>query len=445
MAPTKIKPLLIAPDGTTAAHVAAGLRGAGVTPGEIVDGGRGWAARARKAIKAAGRQLLVLVPAAKLGRAQLDLAQQVTSTGGAVIAWSAGASGDSFADEWIIDRLLEQRGARTDERLEVLVQAVQILAFTGLDFRVAEVRIQGRPSALADRLRAAVTSAGLTLVARGGSSTAVLNVTSGGLIQLQGASKRKLPLGDPDSTTQALALLAEPARTSTAGTVAGFAVEQDVVDLIVQPPARLLSETASKRLLAAHGIASGKERLCSSPTQATRYASRFSGPVVLKLVRPELSGKLDAGGVATDVFGGAAVRRAFQTLESLAERLGPPAPLGVLVAEQIDGGDRVWVEAAPHGRFGSILLIGPGDRRAVPPLIALSAPPSIDEALRAIVEAGLASTGDRARALAHGIARFGHLVDQLDGRITRAEIHPLVAVDGRDDALALDALVGIAG
>jgi hypothetical protein len=442
MAPPKLKPLLVAPDRVTAAHVAGELHRAGIEPGATFVGGRGWAGRARKAIEAAGSPVMLLVPASKLRRQQLDLAEQVTRAGGAVLAWSAGGAAGLEGD-WLVTRLLEQRGALADERLPVLILATRILSFVGLEPRPATVSIQKRASVVSERLRAAIENCGITSGSARKNSIK-LDISTSGELRIAGDHAQSPNLGDPDTAAAALALILGRAEASGAGRVDPGTVEQDVVDLIVQPPARILSETASKRLLAAYGVPGCAERLCGSPTEATRFAARIGGPSVLKLVRPSLVGKDAAGAVVRDVSGGAAVRRTFQSLESLAERLGPPPPLGVLVAEQIDGGARAWIEMVVHEQFGRLLLIGAGDDPTGRARTVLTAPPSPLEAIRAVERAGLAADSTATRSLATAVVRFGKLVDQLGPRITRAEIHPLVAIDGQPVAKALDALVGIA-
>ena len=52
------------------------------------------------------------------------------------------------------------------------------------------------------------------------------------------------------------------------------------------------------------------------------------------------------------------------------------------------------------------------------------------------------SKGTR-QALAVAMARFSSLLEFVDSKVGRAELHPLVAFEDKKEALALDALIGL--
>jgi hypothetical protein len=250
---------------------------------------------------------------------------------------------------------------------------------------------------------------------------------------------------DLEAAAGALALLSRSRSVAAERTEQQPEPDRELIDLIARPPARLLSETTSKRLLSAFGISSGQERLCGSPTEAARFWSEVGARVVLKLVRPELEGKAASGAVATGISGAAGVRRAFHSLRSMSADLGPPEPLGVLVAQQVDGGARIWIRLERHPRFGDLVVGGPGDAPTPHPWLALTAPLTEPAALVALERARIAGSPEQLSALARGLVSFGRLAHDLKERISRAEIHPLVAPDEGKRALALDALIAIAG
>jgi acetyltransferase len=258
------------------------------------------------------------------------------------------------------------------------------------------------------------------------------------------SGSRRLALPDPEGSLRALALLCSRPAVDAAPAPPAIPADADVVELIVRPPARLLSETASKRLVQAFGIALPREALSASPTESARIAAELGEPVVLKLVRPQTSGKADLGAVVIGVRGPARIRRVHHELERLGASLGPPAPLGVLVASEVADGARFWIASAPHAELGAVVLGGTGDRPSPAPGFALKAPATEDDAARAIARAAPQLATPQRTALAAAVARFSSLVSTLGARIDRAEIHPLVAPPS-GPAVALDALIGVAG
>jgi len=436
---------VVAADRPTASHVVAVLEEHGLARVSVFDGKKGWAARARRAIGDRGEPLLVLAPSSKLGREQLELAEAMAARGGSILVWASPVPPDADADR-VVERLLEQRGAITDSRLRVLAEAARVLSRCS-GARFDRVRLGGRRTDLAARTAAALASAGVRGAGKPGKGIATLAIDDDGAVMLQLGSSRgsRLRLSDAETAASALALLATAEAATSLAADERVEPDQEVVELIARPPARLLSETASKRLLGAYGIESGPELLCGSATEAARFWSEIGGPVVLKLVRPELESKTAQDAVITGVSSSSRVRRAYHDLRKLADELAPPLPLGVLVAAQIDGGARFWIALEDHPVFGRLVVGGAGDRPDSRPCFALTVPAAPDAVVAALDRAGVEVGPSAKAALATAVARFGWMAHDLGDRITRAEIHPLVAHDDGDIALALDALIGIAG
>lgn len=420
------------------------LKAAGLSSPQAFAGGRAWFRDAERAVERAAEPVLLLVPSSTMGRPQLDLVERVDARSGVTLAWvTATLEAGSVGDERITERLLEQRGALTDPRLRVLVEVARVVSACGLD-GVAGVHLGRRGGALGTRLDAALRNQGVRPSRGRGRRLATVTVDEQGTIAVAAGVGARVRLSDAETAASALALLTKHRSAPRSGPPTLAEPDREVVDLIARPPARLLSETASKRLLAAYGIDSGPERLCDSPTDAARFWAETGGPVVLKLVRPGLESKEAIDAVVPHVDGAAAVRRAYHTLQNLAAALGPPDPLGVLVAARIDHGARIWVGSSEHPRFGRLVIGGPGDRPAAQPAIALSPPIDPCAAETALASAGLEAAPEAIAALAVALVRFGHMVRELDRRVARAEIHPLVVPEGADRALALDALIAIA-
>lgn len=435
--------VVAAPDEATAACLARALGAAGLRPAAV-------ATREKDLVEAAKRAAagplpaLLLAPSSVLGMGQLAAVDSIAAGQGVALVWEPHRvrGSESVADQVIAAALAAQRGALAARRLPVLVEALRLVQSLGAP--PPRLRIAGKTSALCDRLIAHAEHVGLNDSGTGERWT--LSVAANGTATLAAGRGTELAVDDADLALEAMELLA----ARTAHVVAELEAaapppRAEVVDHIVRPPGRLLSETTSKKLLAAFGIRSPKEQLCGSVSEAVRSAALLDGPVVLKLVRPALEGKQGRGAVRLGVTGAAAVRRAAHELTALGKALGPPASLGVLVAEQIPGGARLSAVLRDHPRFGRLVAINAGDEPREQELVFLRAPPTPQEAYGAILRAGIAPPGRAAAALAVAVSRFGGLAAKLGPRIDRAEVHPLAAREADAEALALDALVGIAG
>jgi hypothetical protein len=433
--------VLAAPDRETAGYVRAVLKRSALEIAALIEDRRGWLARAREAIGSLHNAVVLLVPSAKLGRDQLELAAETVDGGGTVLVWRA-ADRSPDDDDWLVERLLEQRGALSSDRLGALAAAIRLLP-RAESIRSCGVRVAGRRSALRGRLEAELRRAGARLSSRSSRRACALRPVEDGTIGVGAAKRSTAVLEGIDDVAAALELLSRPDFRSQ--TDPEPEIDHEVVDLIARPPERVLSETTSKRLAAAYGLYPGPESLCRSPTGAARFAGEIEGRSVMKLVRPGLDRKSEIDAVVPDVEGRAAARRAYQRLITLAEELGPPRPLGVLIAAEIPGGARIWARSSNRGELGRVLLVGAGDSADGAPAAALAPPVRMSGALRALEDAGLA-TDERLRVkLAEALLRLAAMVEHLGKRARRVEIDPLVAIEGSRRALVLDATVEISG
>ena len=447
MKPKKTQIVLAAPDSTTSAHVIVMLKTEGLVPHIVLDGSRGWNVRAREAIDSLAHPIMLLIPSDRLQNQQLDLAKRVAEIGGATFAWSGRRhDGEARGDDRLMDKLLEQQGAIVSNSLTTLILAVRITDFIG-KLTPFNVRLKGRKSALKSHLHGALAHADLPTKGNRFQNDLVLEIGRDGKIDIESPDGRRLALRAPDVIASALSLLYHARSATILGTSRQFdfnEIDSEVVDLIARPPKRLLSETTSKRLASAFGIHAGPERLCTSPTEASRFASDLKTPVVLKLVRPYLEGKSNLGAISPKVTGHAPVRREYQSLQALGTSLAPPAALGILVAAHVDGGSRIWLKMAEHPVFGRLVIGGCGDIPDGSPQMVLSLPIFEDDARKALGSMGLDTVDEETEKLAHATVLFGNMIDRLGNKISRAEIHPLVARKS-EETMALDVLIEIDG
>jgi hypothetical protein len=401
---------------------------------------------ARDAAVPADARALLLAPDGSVRSHRLDEARSLIGRGGSVLCWAAPREPEAGDDAWLAGQILIQHGALVSERLAVLATAARLwFALGGSDGSApAGVRLRGRPSGLRTRLREALERSGVPPAT--GRSPGAFEVVAGedGVVAARGRGGRLASAGSVDDLALALGLLRSAAWHPDGGP-AEPDIDAEVLAQIVRPPARLLSETASKRLLGAAGIPAPAERLCGSASEAARFAAELDGPVVLKLVRPGLERKREAGVVIAGVSGAAAVRRAYHELVRTSEAWGPPPHLGVLVSATVEGGARLWCVFGRRAGFGRVLLVGAGDAPAGGPSRALALPFGPGQ-VRRVVEDVLADAGETARAaVAEALVRLGALFEAGGELLGRLEVHPLVVPAGSARGLALDALAAVVG
>lgn len=213
---------------------------------------------------------------------------------------------------------------------------------------------------------------------------------------------------------------------------------------------RALSEHASKQLLAAYGIATTRDVLCTSAAAAARAFAARGGPVVMKVCSEDLSHKSDHDLVAVGVSTARAARETYASLLERARHADRHATIdGVLVCEQITDGVETVVGVTPDPLFGPTVMFGLGGVQVevyedvvfrVPPFDAGEARRMIDEVRgRALLSGFRGRPAADIDALVDVIMRVQRLAVDHASTIAEVDINPLVI--RRRGAVALDALV----
>ncbi len=131
-----------------------------------------------------------------------------------------------------------------------------------------------------------------------------------------------------------------------------------------RPPAwgrPVLSESESKRLLAAWGVVSAREVLVASADAAVEAAEQLGFPVALKIDSPDILHKTEAGVVRLNLRDAAQVRSAYSEILAGAKAHAPQAEIsGVSVQEMVADGVEVIVGVSCDPQLGPVLLFGSG-------------------------------------------------------------------------------------
>lgn len=210
-----------------------------------------------------------------------------------------------------------------------------------------------------------------------------------------------------------------------------------------------LSETASKRVVAAYGVAVPRESVAEDAEAAVEAARAIGGPVVLKAVSGRIPHKTEAGCVVVGVVGDDAVRSAYAQITANAAAVLDGAHVPVLVAEQIDGGIEMLVGVTVDPGFGPFVVVGAGGvlTEVLDDVAIAPAPVSGERAremvdglrLRRLLDGYRGGPALDVDALVDTVVRVGRLAADHADRIAEVDLNPVVVLPV--GAVALDALV----
>ena len=183
--------------------------------------------------------------------------------------------------------------------------------------------------------------------------------------------------------------------------------------------------------------------------------NEIGGPVVLKILSPDIAHKTEAGGVALGLADGQIAAMAAREIEKRVKAHSPHAKLeGFLVQKMERGLAEVILGYRRDPLVGPTITVGLGGVLAEIYKDASTrlAPVSESEALQMIDEVkGLAvirgyrnlPRGDIA-ALARAIAQFSTLAHAIFTAVAEAEINPLLVKKDAEGVVAVDGLVVLA-
>ena len=214
-------------------------------------------------------------------------------------------------------------------------------------------------------------------------------------------------------------------------------------------PAHPVDERQSLAHLAAHGVPVIPQLVATSAAEAAAHAATIGGPVVLKVLSPDIAHKTEAGGVALNLEGEAAVAAAYDRITASVKAYAPAAHIeGILVSPMRAGGIEMLVGIARDPTWGPVLAVGLGgvwvEVLNDTALCLLPASPAEIRSKLAGLKAAKLLSGYRGAAptdldhLANVIAAIGNAALALGPDLAAFEVNPL-HVNG-DRIEALDAL-----
>jgi len=230
-----------------------------------------------------------------------------------------------------------------------------------------------------------------------------------------------------------------PSRTATQDAAIAQAVELGRATL---------SESESKRLLAAWGLASAREVLATTAEGAVEAAERLGFPVALKVDSPDILHKTEAGVVRLGLGDAAEVRAAYAEIMASA----PQGQVnGVSVQEMVRDAVEVIVGVSCDPQLGPVLLFGSGGvmvevfgdvalRRC--PITRLEAQEMIADVKGARLLHGFRGRpAADVEALADTLVHVSHFAMHMEGELAELDINPLMVLPAGRGVKAVDALV----
>jgi acetate---CoA ligase (ADP-forming) len=171
----------------------------------------------------------------------------------------------------------------------------------------------------------------------------------------------------PEEATQGLGSLARyhawlnRPRTEVRTFPVDHAAAQAVIDAARREGTTILTDYASRALLALYGVPLPAVKLVKTLDEATEAARTIGFPVVLKVVSHDLSHKTDVGGVALGILDTSMLAAAWDAMQASLKARAPTARIeGFEVETEIPDGKETLVGIQRDPNFGPIVVFGLG-------------------------------------------------------------------------------------
>jgi acetyl coenzyme A synthetase (ADP forming)-like protein len=213
----------------------------------------------------------------------------------------------------------------------------------------------------------------------------------------------------------------------------------------------LLLEPEAHDVLKAYGFPVLQYRFAKSEDEALQAAREIGYPVVLKIVSPDITHKVDVGGVKLDIHSDAELRENYRQMLADVQKAKPDARIfGIFVQEFIKGGKETILGLKRDPLFGPLLMFGLGGiyveaLRDVTFRIAPIRELGVTRMIRQIrgfkiLEGFRGEPPSDIDAIAECLARLSQLATQLE-EIVELDINPLVVFERGRGARVVDARI----
>ena len=263
----------------------------------------------------------------------------------------------------------------------------------------------------------------------------------------------------PESAVRALSALVNRGHwlRKPTGTLLDVPVDRDAADAIIGAAAArgggYLPDDEVQALLAAYGIPLARAERCRTEEETVAAAVRLGLPVVMKVSVPKIVHKSDAGGVFLGLRSELEVRGAYHRILAAAKpMLSSEDSFGVVVQEQVDGGQETIIGVTVDPNFGPMVMFGIGGIyvEVLKDVVFRLCPVTDSDAAEMIGElrgypllTGVRGTEPaNLEFLQEMLQRVSMLVSDHP-QIVELDVNPLKAFSARDRCVAVDARVRV--
>jgi acyl-CoA synthetase (NDP forming) len=215
---------------------------------------------------------------------------------------------------------------------------------------------------------------------------------------------------------------------------------------------KVLTEIASKKLLARYGVPLPPEALAASEDEAVAAAAKIGGAVALKVQSPDILHKTEAGAVRLGLSGEAAIRDGYRTVLARAKAAYPNAQIdGVLVQAMAQRGREMILGVTRDPDFGPMLMVGLGGIHVevLKDVAFAPVPLGIEDALDLIAQLKAAALLDAVRgepaadrdALARLMVVLSRFAADHADQIAEIDLNPVIVHPAGEGLTVVDALI----
>ncbi|MEE8419226.1 MAG: acetate--CoA ligase family protein [Dehalococcoidales bacterium] len=138
-------------------------------------------------------------------------------------------------------------------------------------------------------------------------------------------------------------------------------VGRQLIDKVKSEGRKTLTEIEAKELLRQAGIDVTDTMLASSKEEAVSLSMQLGGPVVLKVVSPDVIHKSDVGGVKLGLNTAAQVGAAYDEIMKSVRKQYPEADIrGISVQKMARSGVEIIIGMSTDSQFGPVIMFGLG-------------------------------------------------------------------------------------
>jgi acetate---CoA ligase (ADP-forming) len=227
---------------------------------------------------------------------------------------------------------------------------------------------------------------------------------------------------------------------------------RDEVTRVLAAAGPVLTEVASKKLLARYGVPLPPEALATSEDEAIAAASSIGSAVALKVQSPDILHKTEAGAVRLGLSGDGAVREGYRTVLARAKAAYPNAKIdGVLVQAMAKRGREMILGVTRDPDFGPMLMVGLGGIHVevLKDVAFVPVPLGIEDALDLIGQLKGAALLDAVRgepaadrdALARLMVALSRFAADHADAIAEIDLNPVIVHAAGEGLTIVDALI----